>query len=169
MIPKATANIRDIQMVKYKLDMDYVSENSTLRMMELEILLQLHIAGVPVDPLVIAEKASASRSTRDRLKAYVESTQRAQAEGMKAQNEALRAQNETFAAIEQAKTQETTRHNTVQERLEMSDQQIKERLKHLEIWEKADENEKSRMMDMAKFAIQQRQSQISGGGQAYGA
>ena len=133
MIPKATANIRDIQMVKYKLDMDYVSENSTLRMMELEILLQLHIAGVPVDPLVIAEKASASRSTRDRLKAYVESTQRAQAEGMKAQNEALRAQNETFAAIEQAKTQETTRHNTVQERLEMSDQQIKERLKHLEI------------------------------------
>jgi len=159
MVPKAMANLRDIQSVKYNLDMDYASENSTLRMMELEILLQMHIAGVPIDPEVLVEKASPSRSTRDRLKKYAEDTQKAQAEGLQAQNEALKAQNDTFAAIENAKTQETTRHNTTQEKMDAMDMQIKERLKHLEIWEKADENEKGRLMDMAKFAIQQRQTQ----------
>jgi hypothetical protein len=160
MVPKAQANIRDIQNVKYNLDMDYTSENSTLRMMELEILLQLQMAGVPVDPLVIVEKASASRSTRDRLKTYVEGAQRAEAEGLQAQNDTLKKQNDAFTMIEGSKAQETARHNQAQEKMDMTDMEIKERLKHLEIWEKADEGEKARMMEMAKFAVQQRQAQV---------
>jgi hypothetical protein len=166
MVPKAVVSLRDIKSVKYNLDMDYTSENSTLRMMELDILLQIQMAGTPIDPNVLVERATNSRAVRERLKKYIEEQQKASADGLEAQNATLKEQNDGFIQIEAAKIQENTRHNTATEQIDMSDQQIKARLKHLEVWEKADENEKARMMDLAKFAVQQRQATEA---QQYGA
>lgn len=158
MVPRAMAELRGLRSMKYNLDMEYTTENSTLRMLELDMLLQLAGVGVPIDPDVMVERATSNRSIRERLKRYVEETKQAQAEGAKAQSEALQQQNQQYAAIEMGKIQESSRHNRAQERLEMSDQQITARLKHLEIWEKADDMEKKRMIDVAKFAIDQTRS-----------
>ena len=165
-VPKAMANIRDLRTMKWSLDMEFTSENSTLRQLELGVLMQLVQANVPVDPEVLVERATNSRSVRERLKAYVEKAQRAQSEGQSAEAAAMQQQNQQFAQIEMAKVQENQRHNQMTERLTEQDNQIKAKLKHLEIWEKADENEKARMMDMARFAIesQNRQRQAANGG-----
>ena len=155
MVPQARAQLRDLRGMKWSLDLEYTSENSTLRMMELEILMQLVGAGVDVDPEVLVERATNSRSVRERLKTYVEKAQQARAEGQQAQAAMMEKQNQQFAQIEMAKATETKRHNTMTEMSTLNDQQIKERLKHLEIWEKADETEKVRLFNMAKFAVQQ--------------
>ena len=153
MVPKAMADLRSVRSMKYNLDMEYTSENSTLRMLELDLLMQIAQIGTPVDPEVLVEKVTNSRPLRARLKKYVEKSERAEQEGLAAQNAALKAQNDGFLQIEAMKSQEDTRHNTAEEQLKLSDQQIKARLKHLEIWERADDSEKQQMMDRAKFAL----------------
>lgn len=158
MVPVARASLRGMRGKRWNLDMEYASENSTLRMLELDMLMQLAAAGVPVDPELMVERASNSRAERERLKAYVEKAQKAQAEGQAAQARALEAQTQQYAQIEAAKVQETQRHNQAQESLTLSDQQIKERLGLLDKYIQAEEGEKERMFEVAKFAMQQRTS-----------
>jgi len=152
--PKNTVELRNIRNTKWMLDMEYTSENSTLRMLELDILLQLVAAGVPIDPEVLVDRATNSRSVAEQLKAYIEKAQQAQSEGMNAQNQAMMQQNAIHEKIEGSKIAETQRHNMAQEQLKLQEQKIRERLGHLEIWERADDKEKDRMVEMAVQKMQ---------------
>jgi hypothetical protein len=152
MIPIKQAAMRDIRSLRWNLDLEFTSENSTLRMLEMDLLMQLAQAGVPVDPEVLVERASNSRAVRERLKAYVEKVEKAQAEGAQAEQQAMQQQTQQFAQIEMGKVQESTRHNTATEQLEAQDMMVKARLKEMELWEKADEAEKDRLLEMATLA-----------------
>ena len=149
MVPKEQADMRDIRSMKWKLDMEYTSENSTLRMLEMDLLMQLANTGVPVDPEVLVERASNSRSVRERLKSHVEKVMKAKAEGDQAQMIALENQTKQFGMIEGAKVQETQRHNMAEEEFDRMKLMAESMLKRMDIWEKADEAEKDRLLNMA--------------------
>lgn len=163
-VPKARANLVDMGKMKWRLDMEYTSENNTLRMLELDMFLQLHTAGVPIDPEVLVEHATGSKSTRERLTEFVEKTMQAQAEGSQAQSQALQQQTEQFAQIEMGKIQESQRHNMMTEQIDIQDKESKEKLEFMKIWEKADSSEKDRLLEMANFAAQlkQRENRVNG-------
>lgn len=166
MVPKRIADLSSIREIKWHLDMEYTSENSTLRMLELDILLQLATAGIAVDPEVLIERATNSRSVRERLKKYLEKAQQAQAEGAKAEADALRAQGDGMLQIEGAKVAETERHNKETERLDAIELLIKAELEKMKVYADADDTEKGHMLDVVKMAAQvkmNREKQASGG------
>lgn len=159
MVPKAQAQLADIHNMKWRLDMEYTSENSTLRMLEMSMLLDLTNAGVPVDPEVLVEKATSSKSTRERLKSYVEKAQQAEAEGSKAQADAIAQQSQQFVQVEMEKVRvneqrnaEQARHNLASEDQDMIKDERSSELQLLTIWEKADAAEKARIMERIQFA-----------------
>ena len=157
MVEKRSADLRNVRQMKYNLDMEYSSENSTLRMLELEMLLTIERAkpGM-VDPELLVERASTSRSTQERLKRFVEKQMAAAAQGQQVQAQSLEKQNQGYMQIEGAKIQETQRHNKAEEQIKLSDQQLRARLETMQNYIDADEHEKARLLDMAKFAMQQR-------------
>lgn len=157
MVPKRVADMQDLRAMKWRLDMEYTSENSTLRMLELDIMMQLHTAGFPVPPNIMADLASNRRSVREQLKRFAEESQRAAAAGAKAEKESLEAQTKGYIAIEAAKIEENRRHNMEQEKQEAIDAVITAQLKQLEIWEKADDNEKQRIFEVVRLVAQGRQ------------
>ena len=80
----------------------------------------------------------------------------------------MEQQAQQFAAIQMGNIEEKRRHNMASESLTMSDQQIKERLGLLSEWQDADENEKARIFEMAKFAVQTRGAQMNQGARING-
>lgn len=170
MVPKRMVDLSDLRSIKWRLDMEYASENSTLRMLELDIMLQMaQLAQFPVDPEVLAEMATASKSTQERLKKYVEKAQMAAAAGQKAEADALMAQSQGMLQIEGAKVQETTRHNTVEEKLGFLEAQLKLVIEQMKLGQQAEqadaermhakeESDKDRQTDMVKTAAEIRMS-----------
>lgn len=165
MVPKARAELRDLRTMNFQLDMEYVSENSTLRMIELEMLMAMAQAGVPVDPELMVERGLTSRGEREQAKDYIEQAQRAQAEGAQAERASLEQQNQQYAMIEGQKAQEAARHNQVQEMLDAQKQNDATNIKLLEIWEKADEAEKNMIVERVRLH-DQRMNAIQQGGTA---
>ena len=169
MVPVDRANLRDMRSFRYSFDMEHTSENSTLRKIELEMLMAIEaVKPGMVDPEVMIERVTESRSTRERLKAFVVEAKKAAAAGAQAQQQSMEQQAQQFAAIEMANIEEKRRHNMASESLTMSDQQIKERLGLLSEWQDADENEKARIFEMAKFAVQTRGAQMNQGARING-
>lgn len=170
MMPKRMADITNLRKLKWRLDLEYASENSTLRMLELEIMLNMaQVAGVPVDPEVLVEMATSSRSIRERLKKYIEKAKVAAAAGQKAEADALVAQSQGVLQIEAAKVQETTRHNTVQEKIDLLEAQLKLIIEQMKLGQQAedaeqtrlhasDEADKDRQTDIVKTAAEMRMS-----------
>lgn len=159
MVPKRTADLGNIRDMRWRLDMEYTSENSTLRMLELDIMMQLNTAGYPVPPAIMADLASNRRSVREQLKKYAEEQQRAAAAGAQAEKDALEATSKGYIAVEAAKIEETRRHNTEQEKQDAIDALINAQLKQLEIWEKADDNEKQRIFEVVRMFVEGRQAE----------
>lgn len=163
MVPKARAEIRDLRTMNFSLDMEYVSENSTLRMIELEMLMAMAQAGVPVDPELMVERGLTSRGEREQAKEYIEQAQRSQAEGAQAERAAFEQQNQQYAMIEGMKAQEAARHNQAQEVLDARKQQDETNIKLLTVWEKADEAEKNMLIERVRLH-DQRMAAVNNGG-----
>jgi len=156
MVPKARANLRDLRSFQWKFDMEYTSENSTLAMMELEGLLAVEaVSPGTIDPFVIAERASSSKSTRERLKKYLEQKQQAESEAGQRQAQVMAEQSQQYGQIEGGKIQETQRHNTATEQLKQRELEIKQRLETAQLYIDADEFEKKRILEMVMFAARQ--------------
>lgn len=158
MVPKARAELRNLRDMDWNLDLEHTSENSTLRMIELDMLMQLMKANVPIDPEVLVEHVTPSRAVRERLKSYVEKAMRAQAEGSQREAQMFDAQSQRMAMVDMAKAQESARHNRVQEFLQAQKQDADTKTKFVEIWERADEAEKRFILDAIRSSAQNQQA-----------
>lgn len=174
MRPKRMADLGDLRGIKWRLDMEYTTENSTLRMLELEILLAIETARPgTIDPEVMIDRASNSRTVKERLKGYLDKARMAQAQGQQAEADAMRAQTEGVLQIEGAKVQETARHNQATERQAAIEAAIDAQLKRLELEIEArvkeadlEDADKGRLLEIVKMASQERMTRsktMSGG------
>jgi hypothetical protein len=152
MVPKKMAKMASMRDMKWSLDMEYATENNTVRMMELEMLMQLQAAGTPIDPTVMVDRATSSRSVREKLKAYIEKIEASGAAAQEAQAQAMEQQAQQFAQLEAGKQAEVTRHNMATEQQAAIDSERDTSVEAAKIWEKADEAEKARLMEMMQFA-----------------
>jgi len=157
MVPKSRAALRDLRSMHWNIELEHSSENSTLRMMEFEVQLKMIQAGIPVDPEVIVETSTGSRSQRERLKAYVEQAKQSQAAGAEKQAKMFEQQMQQAAMTEAMKNKETARHNMAEESLKHSKQESDVSSKLAELWEKSDSNEKEFFLSMLENRQQQRQ------------
>lgn len=154
-VPKRMMQMPELRDIKWHLDLEYASENSTLRMLELNVLLQVAtVTQMPLDPDVLIELSTASRSYRERLKKFLEQAQAASAEGAKAESQALQAQTQGMLQIEASKVQETERHNVETERLKAMELAIKAELEKTKIYADADDTEKGHMLEVVKLSAQ---------------
>jgi hypothetical protein len=153
-VPKSQADLRMIRDMDWKLEFEHTTENSTLRMMQLQVMLEMKQAGVPIDPEMIVEKATTSRTDRERLRKYAREASKAAA--MAADREAKTFENSQrgMLMVEGMKAQETARHNARQEELTSDKQQKDAAMRLLDIWEKADDNEKALMFQTLQMAHQ---------------
>lgn len=151
-VPKSQADLRMVRDMDWKLEFEHTSENSTLRMMQLQIMLSLKEAGVPVDPEMMVEKATSSRSERERLRKYAREAAKSAAMSAEREAKSFEGQTRSLMMIEGMKAQEVARHNQRQEELQSDKQQKDAATKLLDIWEKADEHEKARMWSALSLA-----------------
>jgi hypothetical protein len=117
------------------------------------LLMQLVTAGVAVDPEILVEDATNSRSRRERLKDYVVKANAAQQRAAEAQQASMDEQTKGYIQAEFAKIQETNRHNMATEQITLTDIELDAQLKGLSLYEKADNNEKSQLIALVKAAI----------------
>jgi hypothetical protein len=104
-----------------------------------------------VDPTLLVEKTVTSTAEKDRLRKYTRETSAAQAQASQGQEETMRKQIEETLAIERSKAQETARSNRSDETLTARKIGDKRAMDMLELWEKADDNEKAVVMERLKL------------------
>lgn len=153
--PVKVANISDVRKLKNNVELEIQSDNTMLRMVEFETMLSLAQAGVPVDPELLVEAATSSRSRRERLKQYVEKMQASQAQGAQAQSEMQKQQLGLMAAMQKAELDEERRSNQADEALQAEKQARDYQVSIFQVWEKADAAEKAALRDLLKFEEQQ--------------
>lgn len=161
LVPKQRAVLRDIRSMQWNLELTHTSENSTLRMIELQIWMGLQQAGVPIPPKLLAEAATNSRAAREMMTEYIEQAQKSAAMAKKTEADSFMQQTMASLKLEAQKLGETRRHNQAQEYLQGYKQASDVRARMAELWEKADANEKSQIIDMltARMAAQTSASQ----------
>ena len=103
---------------------------------------------MPVDPEVIVETSTGSRSQQERLKSYVEKAQRSQSEAKQRESQIFDKQMQAAAQTEMQRNQETARHNQATESLQGQKQVSDANAKLAELWEKSDDNEKDFFLNM---------------------
>jgi hypothetical protein len=74
------ANIRDVRMVEYNVIGEQAPGNMTKRMLEMQSLLEMQEAGIPVPPEQIIEKMEITASEKERWIQYIQQQQQAQSE-----------------------------------------------------------------------------------------
>lgn len=74
------ANIRDVRMVEYNVIGEQAPGNMTKRMLEMQSLLEMQEAGLPVPPEQIIEKMEITASEKERWMQYIQQQQQSQAE-----------------------------------------------------------------------------------------
>jgi hypothetical protein len=153
-VPKSQADLRMIRDMDWKLEFEHTTENSTLRMMQLQVMLEMKQAGVPIDPEMIVEKATTSRTDRERLRKYAREASQAAAMAADREAKTFEGQTRGMLMIEGMKAQEAARHNQRQEELTSDKQQKDAAMRLLDIWEKADDNEKALMFSTLQLAHQ---------------
>ncbi len=156
-VPKGRTTFRDVRSMRWNLELEHTSENSTLRMMELETFISLKQAGVPVDDEVLVEAAASSRSTRERLKKYAEQAKQAAAKAQAAESEAFSMSTRGMLQIQAAEAAESARHNRATERLQSEKQEGDLSAKFADIWQDADIAEKQLIVQFAKERLKARQ------------
>lgn len=151
-VPKQAADLRMIRDLDWRLEFEHTSENSTLRMMELQMWMELKQAGAPVDPEMLVEKATSNRTERERLKKYAREAMKSSAMAQQREAEMFAAQTKGALMTEAMKAQEAARHNAATESLQADKQQKDAATKLLDIWNQADENEKARLFEALRLA-----------------
>ena len=147
--PVGALSIRDMRKLKWDIELDVATENSWMRVMQVQMFTDLIQAGVPIDPQLVVEKATTSRHDRERLKSFAKEQAQSQSQSAQQESQMLQAQMQQGLQIEQLKAQadaitakEKERHNKVTEKLDASKVLLENNQKLMAIWEKADSNEK---------------------------
>lgn len=161
-VPKARTTFRDVRSMKWNLELEYTSENSTLRMMELEVLISLKTAGVPVDDEVLVEAAASSRATRERLKKYAEQAKQSAAKAQAQEAEAFAMSTRGALQIQAAEAAEVARHNRATEKLQGEKQEGELSARFADIWQDADLAEKQMIVEYARERLKARQQPARG-------
>lgn len=156
--PKQMATLDKMRTLRFDVRLEVSSDNTTLRLMEGQGLLSLAQMGMPVAPKVLYSKLVSSRSEREQLTEYAESSQRQQAEAAQAEAQALQQQIQTTLQLEGAKVQESSRHNQATELLQMQKQSGDQSIDMAGVLAKVDDNERRALVEVFK-AIEQRQAQ----------
>ena len=141
-IPARQAPIKSLRALRYDIEMTNTTENTTLRLLELQGLMQLAQA-LPgsVDPMLLVEKAASSRADRERLKDFAQQNSQQQARMAQDQANQANAQVEKTLQIEADKNAERARHNKVDEMLQAEKQQDDASLEMASIMERASADE----------------------------
>lgn len=155
-VPKSRAMLRDLRSMQWNIELEHSSGNTTLRMMEFDVLIQMISAGVPVDPEIIVETSTDSRHKQERLKAYVEKSERANAQGSQREAEMFQSQIQQAAQGEAVKAQETARHNQATEMLKHQKQESDASAKLAELWADAEDSEKDFVLNLLRDQQQER-------------
>ena len=142
--------LNDLRMLKHNIKLETTSENSTLRLMELGGLLQLFQLQAPVDPIMLVEKSVTSTADKDRLRKYAREQSASQEASQQQQQAAMAEQVDKALAVERAKVAESSRHNQVDETLDAKKLSDRRMISLMELWEKADEHEKGRILERMK-------------------
>lgn len=161
--PKGQASLRDMRTLDWKLEFEHTSENNTLRMMQLDMMLQLKQAGVPVEPELMVEKVTSSRTERERLRKFAQEASRAEAASAQRESQAFMQQTQGALMLEAQKGRETARHNMATEAMQAQKQKQDAALKVLDIWESADEFERGQMFEALRLAYDHDMAMRQGG------
>lgn len=132
------ATLRDHQ---YNIEMESGSGNQALRGAQHATMMAMHTAGMPVDPDVLFESASAVPSIVDRLKKYSEDVSAAR--GRQSAQESK--QNSEMARVATQMTEMETRIKAMDVAEKQRHNMATELNARVATWEKADEAEKGRM------------------------
>ena len=142
-------NLRDMRSLRTDIDLDPASESDTQRAMQLEVLAQLSMGKVPVDPEVMLELAASSRSMKERLVKYFKQIQQQnnQLIQMEKQAEIANAQtiaqaNATLANAEATKARADAANVALEAQRKRAVDAADIILELLTLWEKADSTEK---------------------------
>lgn len=153
-VPKTQADLRMLRDMDWRLEFEHTTENSTLRMMQLQMWLELKQAGLPVDPELVVEKATTNRTERERLRKYAREAMKSAAMASERESQTFMAQTRGALMMEAAKAKESARHNMAQEALQARKQEQDAAARVLDIWQSADENEKARMFEALRMAVE---------------
>ncbi len=156
-VPKGRAALRDLRSLHWNIELEHSSDNSTLRMMEFDVMMKMAEGGVPVDPEALVDVSTNSRQRREQLKAYIEKANQSRAQGSQQEAAMFEKQMQQSAQMEAMKAQETARHNRVEESLKANKYESDANAKLAELWAENDENEKQFFLDLMEQRKQQRQ------------
>jgi hypothetical protein len=156
-VPVGQVPVNDVRSLRYDVTLEIGDQSGTYRLMELQSQASLLQLGVPIDPVVLVEKAATSRSERERLKKYAENASRSQMMSAQQQGEAATKQIEATLKIEAQKAQEAARHNQVTEQLQAKKQQDEVSVRFAGILQKADNDEKRAVTELMN-TVEQRQA-----------
>lgn len=159
-IPVRTADLRMLRDLDWNIELELQTENTTLRVLEHQTLVGLQSAGVPVDPEVLIETATSSRSKQERLKAHVQEAMAAQSQAQQTQAQMAQQNMALMAQNEMAKVSETARANQAKEALQAAKQRDDRTISLLEVWEKADAAEKNQLRELMRFADERRREAV---------
>jgi len=139
------ADLSDVKSLKFNVDLEVATENSALRIMELMQFLDAMAAGAPVAPEMIAERLTANRADRERLKTFAEDQARNASQAAEQEAVTLERQVEQGFQIQQAEQAERARHNQADEALTAQKMQLDHVAKIATVLEKADADEKAQI------------------------
>jgi len=142
-------SLRNVRQLKSDIDLDPASESDMQRAIQLEVLVQLHAGQIPIDPEVMIELASSSRSMRERLIAYFKKMQEMnnqmvmQEKQANLQNAAKTSQaNLVLSQAEATKAQAEAGNVLLEAERKRQADAASILIDLLTLWEKADSNEK---------------------------
>ena len=134
-------NLATLREHQYNIEMESGSGNQALRSAQHGTMMEMHQAGIPVDPDVIFESASSTPSTVERLKKYADNVSEARSRSGQAEEQANAEMKRVATQMTEMETRikaldlvEKRRHNMATE--------LNARIA---TWEKADEAEKGRL------------------------
>jgi len=156
-VVKQQASLEAMRTLKYDIELSTTTENTTLRLLELQGFMQLFQMGAPVDPVMLVQRAAGSRSDREQLKEFAE--QQAQQASQMAQMQAQQVQQQVQQTLQIAAGSEAekARHNKAEEEFKAEKLATDASVDIAAIVERSDENEKKAILKVFEV-VQQRQS-----------
>lgn len=149
------ASISTLREVRLNARFEPNANNQTERLLELNTLMALQQGGTPVAPDVIFDMMSLNQAKRDRLKAFAQQTIARQAQSEKQQADSMMQQMQQQYQLEAMDRQikagelaEETRSAQATEFITSMDNTWAFMTRLMDLWIKADDNEKSRVTDL---------------------
>ncbi len=166
-----SARISGLADMEWDIELDLTAANTTISLLQLQIMLQMVQFQVPIDPTVLVDQLPIAQDKRNRLVAHIEALNRAQAEQTSQSQQQLSAKLASDMAIQKLETQlkageleERERHNTQLELVQdlKSERDFLARL--LAVYQKADDDEKQVLLetlgDFLRFADMEEETRL---------